>query len=222
MQDTIIEKLQEAVECGKMKKDSPYPPALKGQDGASELTVNAIEAGIAPADILNKALVPAMQSVGEKYAQGQIFIPQMLLSANAMKEAMKHLKPYFQCGDIKRKGVFVIGTVAGDLHDIGKNLTAMMVEGAGWEVIDLGTDVSAAKFNAAIDEHPGAHCGMSALLTTTMSNMPAMIQEIKSKHPESKIIVGGAPLSERFAQESGADAYGREPIDDVNWLNSLV
>jgi 5-methyltetrahydrofolate--homocysteine methyltransferase len=146
----------------------------------------------------------------------------MLISAKAMSESMKQLRPYFQSGDIQRKGTFIVGTVAGDLHDIGKNLTGMMVEGAGWEVIDLGSDVSAQKFIDALDSHPGAVCGMSALLTTTMSNMKGMIADIRAKHPGTKVIVGGAPLNDKFAKEIGADAYGRVPQDDIDWLNSTL
>ena len=182
----------------------------------------ALEAGFSPQMILNEALIPAMNRVGNKFTEGKIFVPQMLLSAKAMNSAMKHLKPYFQNGEIRRKGVFIIGTVQGDLHDIGKNLTGMMVEGAGWEVIDLGTDVSAEKYIQALDEHPGAVCGMSALLTTTMSNMQPMIAAIHEKHPGTKVIVGGAPLNAEFARQIGADAYGRDPQDDINWLDSIV
>jgi Predicted cobalamin binding protein len=195
---------------------------MKGQPGASELTKEILEKGANPQDILNTALVPAMNRVGNKFTEGKIFVPQMLLSAKAMNESMKFLKPYFLSGEIKRKGVFIIGTVAGDLHDIGKNLVGMMVEGAGWEVVDLGVDVSAEKYIQALDEHPGAVCGMSALLTTTMSNMHPMITTIREKHPNTKIIVGGAPLNAQFAAEIGADAYGRDPQDDINWLNSIA
>ena len=163
-----------------------------------------------------------MNRVGNKFTEGKIFVPQMLLSAKAMNSAMKHLKPFFQNGEIKRKGVFVIGTVMGDLHDIGKNLTGMMVEGSGWEVIDLGTDVPAEKYIQALDEHPGAVCGMSALLTTTMSNMQPMIATIRAKYPETKVVVGGAPLNAEFAQKIGADAYARDPQDNINWLESIV
>ena len=195
---------------------------MKGMPGADELTKEALEAGFSPQMILNDALIPAMNRVGNKFTERKIFVPQMLLSAKAMNSAMKHLKPYFQNGEIRRKGVFIIGTVQGDLHDIGKNLTGMMVEGAGWEVIDLGTDVSAEKYIQALDEHPGAICGMSALLTTTMSNMQPMIAAIREKHPGTKVIVGGAPLNAEFARQIGADAYGRDPQDDINWLDSIV
>ena len=218
----LIDKLGECVEFGKINQTSPYPPTMKGMPGADELTKEALEAGFSPQMILNEALIPAMNRVGNKFTEGKIFVPQMLLSAKAMNSAMKHLKPYFQNGEIRRKGVFIIGTVQGDLHDIGKNLTGMMVEGAGWEVIDLGTDVSAEKYIQALDEHPGAVCGMSALLTTTMSNMQPMIAAIREKHPGTKVIVGGAPLNAEFARQIGADAYGRDPQDDINWLDSIV
>lgn len=218
----LLTRLQECVEMGKINQASPYPPAMKGMPGAFELTKEALEIGVAPQTILDEALIPAMAKVGEKFTEGKIFVPQMLLSAKAMNEAMKHLKAFFLCGDIQRKGVFIVGTVAGDLHDIGKNLVAMMVEGAGWEVIDLGTDVPAEKYISALDAHPGAVCGMSALLTTTMSNMKPMIASIRAKHPEAKVVVGGAPLNAQFAAEIGADAYARDPQDNINWLNSLV
>lgn len=218
----LIDKLGECVEFGKINQASPYPPTMKGMPGADELTKEALEAGLSPQMILNDALIPAMNRVGNKFTEGKIFVPQMLLSAKAMNSAMKHLKPYFQNGEIRRKGVFIIGTVQGDLHDIGKNLMGMMVEGAGWEVIDLGTDVSAEKYIQALDEHPGAVCGMSALLTTTMSNMQPMIAAIREKYPGTKVIVGGAPLNAEFARQIGADAYGRDPQDDINWLDSIV
>ncbi|RHR38033.1 cobalamin-binding protein [Parabacteroides sp. AF18-52] len=221
MNDIII-KLGECVEFGKISLASPYPPAMKGQPGADELTREALESGLSPQSVLNDALIPAMNRVGNKFTEGKIFVPQMLLSAKAMNSAMKHLKPYFQNGEIKRKGVFVIGTVMGDLHDIGKNLTGMMVEGSGWEVIDLGTDVPAEKYIQALDEHPGAVCGMSALLTTTMSNMQPMIATIRAKYPETKVVVGGAPLNANFAQRIGADAYARDPQDNINWLELIV
>ena len=221
MNDIII-KLGECVEFGKISLASPYPPAMKGQPGADELTREALESGLSPQSVLNDALIPAMNRVGNKFTEGKIFVPQMLLSAKAMNSAMKHLKPFFQNGEIKRKGVFVIGTVMGDLHDIGKNLTGMMVEGSGWEVIDLGTDVPAEKYIQALDEHPGAVCGMSALLTTTMSNMQPMIATIRAKYPETKVVVGGAPLNAEFAQKIGADAYARDPQDNINWLELIV
>ena len=130
--EELLEKLLEAVEFGKVDKKSPYPPQLKGMDGSQELTLSAIETGITPQKILEEALIPAMGRVGQKFAENKIFVPQMLMSARAMGASMVQLKPYFASGAIKTKGTFIIGTVKGDLHDIGKNLVAMMVEGGGW------------------------------------------------------------------------------------------
>ena len=161
--------IPEAVEHGKVDKNSPFPPQLKGQDGASELTDQALKEGISPQDILSVALIPAMDAVGKRFTENKIFVPQMLLSAKAMGAAMFYLKPSFQSGEIKSKGTFIIGTVKGDLHDIGKNLVTMMVEGSGWTVKDLGVDVSADAFVAALKEEENAIVGLSALLTTTVS-----------------------------------------------------
>ena len=123
----ILEKLLEAVEFGKVDIKSPYPPQLRGQDGSTELTLKAIETGINPQQILELALIPAMANVGKKFSENKIFVPQMLMSARAMGASMIQLKPFFTSGEIKTKGTFIIGTVKGDLHDIGKNLVAMMV-----------------------------------------------------------------------------------------------
>jgi methanogenic corrinoid protein MtbC1 len=123
----ILEKIANCIEFGKINKLSPYPPDMKGQDGADEFTKTALEQGVSAADILKKGLVPGMQKVGIKFRENKIFVPQVLMSAKAMSTAMVHLKPFFQSGEVVRKGKFVIGTVAGDLHDIGKNLVSMMV-----------------------------------------------------------------------------------------------
>src|SRR5664280_618356 len=193
--ENLLEKLLEAVELGKVDKKSPYPPQLKDQDGAFELAKLALEEGIRPNEILEKALIPAMSNVGNKFSCKKIYVPQMLMSAKAMNSAMAHLKPFFQSGETKRKGKIIIGTVSGDLHDIGKNLVAMMIEGGGWEVIDLGVDVGSDRFIKAIDENPGAVIGLSALLTTTMENMKKIVTAIKERHSDSKILVGGAPVT---------------------------
>ena len=126
----LTNQISECVEKGKVNTSSPYPPQMKGQPGADELTRQALDEGASPGDILNLALIPAMNRVGQKYTANEIFVPQMLLSAKAMSASMAHLKPFFQSGEVKRKGVFIMGTVMGDLHDIGKNLCCMMVEGA--------------------------------------------------------------------------------------------
>jgi methanogenic corrinoid protein MtbC1 len=218
----ILNQLSHCVEFGKINKLSPYPPDLKGQDGADEIAKKALEEGIKPGDILEKALIPAMAIVGDKFSRKVIYVPQMLMAAKAMSSAMKHLKPFFQSGETKLKGKFIIGTVSGDLHDIGKNLVAMMIEGGGWEVIDLGVDVGTDKFLKAVDENPGAVIGLSALLTTTMENMKKIVTAIKEKHSSSKILIGGAPVTMDYCQKIGADFYSPDPQGAVNYLNSLV
>lgn len=220
--EDILEKLSICVEKGKINLASPYPPAMKGEPGASELCLKALEAGISAETILNQGLVPGMARIGEKYSTGKAFIPEMLIAAKAMSAAMVHLKAFFQSGAVKRKGTFVIGTVRGDLHDIGKNLVAMMVEGAGWEVVDLGVDVSIEKILAATKEHPGSIIGLSALLTTTMVNMESMVKEIKNYDPGRVILVGGAPLSMDFCKKIGADFYSRDPKGAIEYINQIA
>ena len=218
----ILNKLAQCVEFGKINKTSPYPPNMKDQDGADELAKKALEEGIKPDEILENALIPAMANVGNKFSRKEIYVPQMLMAAKAMNSAMAHLKPFFLSGETKRKGKFIIGTVSGDLHDIGKNLVAMMIEGGGWEVIDLGVDVSAEKFMKAMDENPGAVVGLSALLTTTMENMKRIVTAIKEKHKDSKIMIGGAPVTMEYCMKIGADFYSPDPQGAVNYLKQLV
>jgi methanogenic corrinoid protein MtbC1 len=220
--DDILIRLAKCVESGKTDRNSPYPPDMKGQDGSDELARSALDAGIRPDEILEKALIPAMEVVGDKFSRKVIYVPQMLMSAKAMNSAMKHLKPFFQSGETKRKGKMIIGTVAGDLHDIGKNLVAMMIEGGGWEVIDLGVDVSTDKFLKAIEDNPGSVVGMSALLTTTMENMKKTVTAIREKHGALKILVGGAPVTMDYCLQIGADFYSPDPQGAVNYLKELV
>jgi methanogenic corrinoid protein MtbC1 len=218
----ILEKLLEAVEFGKVDQKSPYPPQLRGQDGSSELTVKAIETGINPQQILELALIPAMANVGKKFSENKIFVPQMLMSARAMGASMIQLKPFFTSGEIKTKGTFIIGTVKGDLHDIGKNLVAMMVEGGGWTIIDLGVDVGSDRFIEALKNNPGAIVGLSALLTTTMVNMGEIVSSIKEQIPETKILIGGAPVNDDFCKKIGADFYAPDPQRAVEYLNRIA
>jgi 5-methyltetrahydrofolate--homocysteine methyltransferase len=217
----LLQKLSVAVESGKINKVSPFPPAMKGMDGADELCLQALEAGIKPESILNDALITGMARIGQKFSEGKAYVPEMLIAAKAMTAAMKHIKPFFTSGEIKRKGVFVAGTVMGDLHDIGKNIVAMTIEGAGWEVIDLGVDVKAEQFMEVIEQHPDCVIGMSALLTTTMANMENTVRVLKSKYPDNKIIVGGAPLSTDFCNKIGADFYSASPQGAVEYLKHL-
>lgn len=220
--EELLNKIAHCVEFGKINLASPYPSDMKGQEGADELTKKAIDGGANPDDVLKKGLVVGMQKIGVKFRENKVFVPQVLMSAKAMSTAMEHLKPFFQSGDVKRKGVFVIGTVAGDLHDIGKNLVSMMVEGSGFEVVDLGTDVSSPKFIDAVQSHPGCFVGLSALLTTTMTNMEQIVKDIKASHPDTKILIGGAPVSEDFKDKIQADFYSPDPQGAVDYLNQMV
>jgi methanogenic corrinoid protein MtbC1 len=220
--EELLEKLLEAVELGKVDLKSPFPPQLRGLDGALELTVKLIENGIAPQQILEKALVPAMERVGKKFSENKIFVPQMLMSAKAMGASMIQLKPFFTSGEIKARGTFIIGTVKGDLHDIGKNLVAMMVEGAGWTVIDLGVDVPSSRYIEALKNNPGAVVALSALLTTTMVNMGEIVADIKAQVPGTPIFIGGAPVNQDFCKKIGADFYAPDPSEAVEHLNKLA
>jgi methanogenic corrinoid protein MtbC1 len=220
--EDILQKLLEAVEFGKADKNSPYPPQLKGQDGSYELTLKAIELGVKPQQILENALIPAMGKVGQKFMEKTIFVPQMLMSAKAMGASMAQLKPFFTSGELKTKGTFIIGTVKGDLHDIGKNLVSMMIEGGGWTIVDLGVDVKSERFIEAIKQNPGAVVGLSALLTTTMANMEEIVVEIKKQAPETKVFVGGAPVNAEFCKKIGADYYSSDPQKAVEYLTELA
>jgi len=218
----LLNRLARCVEYGKADINSPYPPDMKNQEGAFELTKAALDSGINTETILEEALIPAMSRVGQKFSRNEIFVPQMLMAAKAMNSSMIHLKPYYQSGETKRKGTFIIGTVTGDLHDIGKNLVAMMIEGAGWEIIDLGVDVGTEKFIKALEDNPGAVIGLSALLTTTMENMKKIVAELKDKFSDLKVLIGGAPVTDEFCHNIGADFYSPDPQGAVEYLRSLA
>lgn len=219
--EELLEKIAICVEFGKINEKTPFPPTMKGQLGADELTQQALNEGIAPATILQKGLIVGMERIGVKFKANQVFVPQVLMSAKAMSTAMTHLKKYFNDGSVQRKGTVIIGTVEGDLHDIGKNLVSMMVEGNGYEVIDLGVDVKAEKFVETLEQHPDAFVCMSALLTTTMVNMKKINEMVKAKHPEAKTFIGGAPVTADFAKQIGVDYYTDGPQELVEILNQL-
>ena len=219
--EDLLARIAECVELGKINKATPFPPKMKGMDGAEELTLQALEAGLSPSDILTRGLIIGMEKIGVKFKNNQVFVPQVLMSAKAMSTALKHLKKFFQDGSVQRRGQFIIGTVEGDLHDIGKNLVAMMVEGNGYEVIDLGVDVKVDKFVEAVKAHPGAYVGMSALLTTTMVNMEQINAALKQQFPGIVTFVGGAPVTQEFAHKIGADYYTDGPQELVEILNRI-
>ncbi len=218
----LFQKIAHCVEFGKINKTSPYPPNMKGEDGADELTQLALLEGASASDILTNSLIVGMEKVGIKFRENKVFVPQVLMSAKAMSVAMAHLQPFFNSGEVKRKGTFIIGTVQGDLHDIGKNIVAMMVEGNGYEVINLGVDVNADTFLAEAEKHPNAIIGLSALLTTTMANMEHIVKTIKDKKPDTRICIGGAPVTQDFCNKINADLYSADPQGLVEYLNLLA
>lgn len=218
----LLKQIETCIEYGKINYAAPYPPNMKGQAGADELTKKALDDGISPQEVLNEALIPGMEKVGKKFADKKVFVPQLLMSAKAMNFAMEHIKPHFLSGAVKRKGTFIIGTVAGDLHDIGKNLVAMMIEGAGWEVIDLGVDIKSEQFIDAIKEHPDSAIGLSALLTTTMVNMEKVVNDIKTFSNRIQVLIGGAPVNLEFCKKIGADHYSPDPQGAVAYLNTVA
>jgi len=185
-------------------------------DGYADEIVEEVEEllarGVTPYDIMIKGLVAGMEIVGDDFRDGVIFVPEVLLAAKAMKAGMEVLRPLLVETGAPRIGTVVIGTVKGDIHDIGKNLVAMMLEGAGFTVHNLGINVDAAAFLAAIKDHDANLLGMSALLTTTMPYMRNVIDELKAEGLREKVVVlvGGAPLNEAFAEDIGADAYCRD------------
>ena len=187
-------------------------------------TQSALDADGKARDILDKGLIAAMDEVGERFSKGQMFVPQMLRSAKTMKECMTLLEPFFQEGDITPKGKVLIGTVKGDLHDIGKNLVSMMMEGAGFEITDLGVDVSPESFVQKAKEVEPDIVAMSALLSTTM---PAMLQTIEALNKAGirekvKVMIGGAPVTEKYAQEIKADSYASDAGSAVNKAKNLL
>lgn len=221
MSDTL-RRLGECVERGKDERDSPFPPELVGEDGALELTRQALKAGAAPNEVLQHGLMPGMSSIGEQFARGEAFIPELLLAAKAMKAGMGVLRPYFDSGEATHLGTVVLGTVAGDLHDIGKNVVGMVLEGGGWKVVDLGVDVTSEKFLGAVEEHPGSIVGMSALLTTTMVSMAASVEAIRDRFPGTRTFIGGAPVTQEFCERIGADGYFADPTDFAKHLRTLI
>jgi len=177
---------------------------------SAELTQKALEQGLPPQEILDSGLVLGMNEVGVRFKRGDMFVPEVLMSADAMAAGMKHLRPELAASGAKMAGKIMLGTVKGDLHDIGKNLVGMMCEGAGFEVIDIGFDAEPEKFIASIKEHQPDIVGMSAMLTTTMRAMGHTIKAIEEAglRDQIKIIVGGAPVDAEFAKRIGADGYG--------------
>jgi 5-methyltetrahydrofolate--homocysteine methyltransferase len=187
-------------------------------------TEAALAAGTDPNILLNEYMIPAMDVVGKKYEAGEYFVPELLMAARAMKGSLELLRPLLAAGGVAPVARVAIGTVKGDLHDIGKNLVAAMLEGGGFEVIDLGVDVPAEKFIAAIRDQQANIVAMSALLTTTMGSMKGVVESIQSAglRSHAKVIIGGAPITERFATEIGADGYSANASGAVGLARKLL
>ncbi|HZK17973.1 MAG TPA: corrinoid protein [Clostridia bacterium] len=198
---------------------------VSGQvDRVNELTRQALDQGVAPGKIINEGLIKGMDIIGERFKNDEIFVPEMLISAKAMQGSLNMLKPLVAEGEVKSSGKVVIGTVKGDLHDIGKNLVAMMLEGAGFEIIDVGVDVGTDKFIENIKDHKPDILAMSALLTTTMPVMDKTIKTLEENglRQSVKVIIGGAPVSAAFATEIKADGYAPDASVAVDLARDLV
>ncbi len=209
--EALFEKIAEKLIAGRL-------------DDLKSLTQEALDKGAAARDILDKGLLDAMDVVGKRFKAGDMFIPEVLLCARCMHAAMDILKPFLSESDAAGVGTYLIGTVEGDLHDIGKNLVSMMLQGAGFKVIDLGINISAQQFVEAVKEHKPDILGMSALLTTTMPQMEETIQALKEAgiRDQVKIMAGGAPVTQAFVNEIGGDAYGSNAASAVEKAKELL
>ena len=209
--EALFEKLAERLIAGKI-------------DEVKELSQQGLDQGATARDIIDKGLLAGMDVVGKRFKAGDMFIPEVLLCARCMHAAMDILKPMLSEGDSAGVGVYLIGTVEGDLHDIGKNLVSMMLQGAGFEVIDMGTNVTPQQFVDAVKEHKPAILGLSALLTTTMPKMEETINALKEAgvRDQVKIMAGGAPVTQSFVEEIGADAYGANAASATEKAKELM
>jgi len=187
------------------------------------LLEQALDKGSKAGDILHQAMIPAMAKVGDLFEAGEFYVPEMLVSARAMQRGLDKIRHLLQSSGVESAGYVVIGTVQGDLHDIGKNLVALMLEGAGYEIIDLGTDISPEDFISAIKEKPNCLLALSALLTTTMDNMRSTVKIIEEAgiRDQVKIIIGGAPVTQEFADEIGADGFAVDASQAVKIAKSV-
>ena len=224
MSEDILSMLKENVIQGrKTRDDEPIDEALSGTPGVLELMQTALDDNIPLDDIITKALTSGMQVVGEKFSTKEYFIPDMLASAEAVGAAMDVLKPLLEASNTETKGKFVIATVKGDIHDIGKNIVAILVKGSGYEVINLGIDVPKEKIIEVIHDEKPEYLGLSALLTTTMLEMGAVIEALKENNlrDKVKVLIGGAAVSDDYAKEIGADAYCLDGFQAIKVLEAF-
>jgi corrinoid protein of di/trimethylamine methyltransferase len=191
---------------------------------AEQVTLAALAANVDPVELLDKCMVPAMDEAGKRFECNEYFVPELLIAARAMKTALAILTPKLAAAGAKAAGRVVIGTVQGDLHDIGKNLVASMLEGGGFKVVDLGVDVPPAKFVEAVKGQEGSIVALSALLTTTMTQMKAVIESLKAAglRDTTRVMIGGAPITQQYAEEIGADGYSDNASSAVALARKLV
>ena len=224
MSEDLLKALMENVIQGrKTRDDEGLDEELSGTPAVLELTQQAIKDNLPPADIIN-TLTSGMRVVGEKFATKEYFIPDMLASAEAVGAAMEELKPVLEASNIETKGKFVIATVKNDIHDIGKNIVAILLRGSGYEVTDLGIDVPVEKVISTVREQGSNFVGLSALLTTTMVEMGAVVKALKEAglRDKVKVLIGGAAVSNEYAQEIGADAYCTDGFHAIRVLESYL
>ena len=207
-----------------LMQELAYALIVGDNKGVDRMTSEALEKGFSANTILDDGLISGMAIVGIKFRDNIIFVPEVLIAARAMKAGMAHVEPILSASGVKPLGIVIMGTVKGDLHDIGKNLCIMMLRGSGFVVHDLGVDTKPDEFIEAVLEHEAQVVGMSALLTTTMPNMGRTIQAIEDEglREEVKIMVGGAPVTQEFAEDMGADGYGKDAIACVDMAKSLI
>jgi 5-methyltetrahydrofolate--homocysteine methyltransferase len=223
--DEFIKAIAFNVVQGRVEaEDEGFDDGLEGQPGVTELVSEALENGVEPKELVVEALTKSMEEVGEKFERNEYLIPDMLASAECVGVAMDILSPHLVKAGVKSKGKLIIATVAGDLHDIGKNIVAIMLKGAGYQVIDLGTDVSAERIIAAVKENEAPFIGLSALLTTTMRVMGEVVKKLRQEglRDSVKVLIGGAPTSAAFAREIGADAYCKDAFDAIDVLKTMA
>ena len=206
---SVIEELSAQLQAGKA-------------DDVRTLTQKALDEGASPADVLNEGLLKGMNIIGTKFKANEVYVPEVLIAARAMKAGMEILQPKLVETGVEPLATAVVGTVKGDLHDIGKNLVVMMLEGAGFKVVDVGIDVEEQKFVDAAKENNAQIIGVSALLTTTMTNMKAVVDLIKASDITSKVIIGGAPVTQAYSDEIGADGYAADAASAADLAKSLL
>jgi 5-methyltetrahydrofolate--homocysteine methyltransferase len=225
MSEDVITRLKENVIEGRItQEDEGVYGDLAGTPGVVELTQQAIDSNISLETIINKGLSAGMEVVGDKFSKKEYFIPDMLASAEAVGAAMDIIKPLLEASNVKTKGKFVIATVKGDLHDIGKNIVSILVKGAGFDVIDMGIDVPSERIVELVKEEKPEYLGLSALLTTTMLEMDTVIRALEENNlrKDIKVIVGGAAVSDEYAKEIGADAYCVDAIQAIKTLDNFA